>query len=152
MRVWATGSELHLLLGLVLTVEAQAHALALHLGHQVAGPAPDGLEVPERLPGVVRLEILTIVLVGQQQLAPVLEVPVHHLDDRLTEVGELAEELVLHLAELAVEDLPAVPLLVEAVDEQLLLHRELGGEEGVDEGDVVVVLPPVSYTHLTLPT
>src|SRR5690348_11861010 len=133
-------SELHLLLGLVLTVEAQTDALPLHLGDEVAGPPPDGLEVPERLARVVWLEVLPVVLVGQEQLAPVVEVAVHHLDDRLAEVGELAEELVLHLAELAVEDLPAVPLLVEAVDEQLLLDRELGSEERVDEGDVVVVL------------
>ena len=53
------------------------------------GPAPEGLEVPQRLPGVVALEVLPVVLVGQEQLAAVLVVAVHHLDDRLAEVGQL---------------------------------------------------------------
>src|SRR5205823_14653608 len=81
-----------------------------------------------------------VVPVREEQLAPVLEIAVHHLDDGLAEVGELLEQLALHLLELAVDDLPAVPLLVEAVDEQLLLDGEIGGEELVDESDVVVVL------------
>src|SRR6202048_879256 len=76
----------------------------------------------------------------EQKLSAVLEVAVHHLDDRLPEVGELLQELLLHLLELAVEDLPAVALLVEAVDEELLVGGEVGGYELIDEGDVVVVL------------
>src|SRR6267154_1306496 len=84
--------------------------------------------------------VAAVETMGEEELPAVLEIPVHHLDDGLAEVGELLQELALHLLELAVEDLPAVPLLVEAVDEELLLGGEVGGEELVDEGDVVVVL------------
>src|ERR671937_1239989 len=81
-----------------------------------------------------------VAAVVAHQLATVLEIAVDHLDDRLAEVGELLEQLLFYLLELAVEDLPTVRLLVEAVDEELLLGGEVGGEELVDEGDVVVVL------------
>src|SRR6267378_2361680 len=78
---------------------------------------------------VIDAEVDAVVPVREQELSAVLEVAVDHLDDRLPEVGELLQQLALHLLELAVEDLPAVRLLVEAVDEQLLLHREVRGEE-----------------------
>src|SRR5215472_10657028 len=67
-------------------------------------------------------------------------VAVYYLDDRLAEIGELQKQLVLHLAKLAVDDFPGIPLFVVAVDEQLLVQRELRGKEGVDESHVVVVL------------
>src|SRR5439155_18086253 len=75
----------------------------------------------------------------EQELAAVFEVAVDDFDDRLPEIRQLLQKLLLHLLELAVEDLPAVGLLVEAIDEQLLLGGEIGSEELVDEGDVVIV-------------
>jgi hypothetical protein len=89
------------------------------------------------------------VAMQQQELAAVLEVAVANLDGWLAEVGELREELLLHLAELAVDDLPAMSLLVEAINEQLLVDRELGGQELVDEGDVVVM--PANLEDLVAP-
>src|SRR3954463_2178421 len=125
---------------MVAAVEPHQDSLAVHAGDDGHRPAPHRLQVDERVLGVVGPQIDAVVSVGEEQFAPVLEVAVHHLDDGLAEVGELLEELALHLLELAVEDLPAIPLLVESVDEELLLGSEVGGEELVDEGDVVVVL------------
>src|SRR5438477_2861381 len=125
---------------MVAAVESHEDALAVHAGDDGHRPAPYRLQVDERVLGVVDAQVDAVVTVGEEQLAAVLEVAVHHLDDGLPEVGELLEELALHLLELAVEDLPAVALLVEPVDEELLLGGEVGGEELVDEGDVVVVL------------
>src|SRR5256714_780187 len=125
---------------MVAAVEPHQDALPVHAGDDGHGPAPHRLQVDERVLGIVDAQVDAVVTVGEEQLPAVLEIPVHDFDDGLAEVGELLEELALHLLELAVEDLPAVPLLVEAVDEELLLGGEVGGEELVDEGDVVVVL------------
>src|SRR5207248_7501261 len=125
---------------MVAAVEAHQHALAVDAGDDAYRPAPHRLQVDQRVLRVVDAQVDAVVTVREEQLAAVLEVAVDHLDDGLAEVGELLEQLLLHLLELAVEDLPAVRLLVEAVDEQLLLGREVRGEELVDEGDVVVVL------------
>src|SRR5439155_747169 len=125
---------------MIAAVEAHQHALAVDAGDDPYRPAPHRLQVDQRVLRVVDAQVDAVVTVREQELAAVLEVAVDHLDDRLAEVGELLEQLLLHLLELAVEDLPAVRLLVEPVDEQLLLGGEIGGEEFIDEGDVVVVL------------
>src|SRR2546430_13664679 len=125
---------------MIAAVEPHEDALPVHAGDDGHRPAPHRLQVDERVFGVVDAQVDAVVTVGEEQLAAVLEIAIHHLDDGLAEVGELLEELALHLLELAVEDLPAVAFLVEAVHEQLLLGGEVGGEELVDEGDVVVVL------------
>src|SRR5712664_1238213 len=133
-------SELDLAVRVIAPVVPHQDALAVDAGDDAHGPPPHRLQIRQRVLGVIDAEVDAVVPVREQELSPVLEVAVDHLDDRLPEVGELLQQLALHLLELAVEDLPAVRLLVEAVDEQLLLHREVGGEELVDEGDVVVVL------------
>src|SRR5438132_2286769 len=134
-----TASVLDLAVGVVAAVEAHQHALAVDPRDDGHRPAPHRLQVDQRILGVVDAQVDAVVAMGEQELAAVLEVAVDHLDDRLAEVGELLEQLALHLLELAVEDLPAIRFLVEAVDEELLLGGEVGGEELVDEGDVVVV-------------
>src|SRR5712664_1333114 len=133
-------SELDLAVRVIAPVVPHQDALAVDAGDDAHGPPPHRLQIRQRVLGVIDAEVDAVVPVREQELSPVLEVAVDHLDDRLPEVGELLQQLALHLLELAVEDLPAVRLLVEAVDEQLLLHREVGGEELVDEGHVVVVL------------
>src|SRR5882672_8969237 len=133
-------SELDLAVGMIAPVVSHQDALAVDAGDDADGPPPHRLQIGQRVLGVIDAEVDAVVPVREQELASILEVAVDHLDDRLAEVGELLQELALHLLELAVEDLPAVRLLVEAVDEQLLLGGEVGGEELVDEGDVVVVL------------
>src|SRR5712664_3454893 len=133
-------SELDLAVGMIAPVVPHQDALAVDARDDAHGPPPHGLQVRQRVLGVIDAEVDAVVPVREQELSAVLEVAVDLLDDRLPEVGELLQQLALHLLELAVEDLPAVRLLVEAVDEQLLLRREVGGEELVDEGDVVVVL------------
>src|SRR3989442_107351 len=125
---------------MIAAVEPHQHALSVDAGDDPDRPTPHRLQVHQGVLRVVDAQVDAVVPVREEQLATVLEVAVDHLDDRLAEVGELLQQLLLHLLELAVEDLPAIRLLIEAVDEQLLLGREVRGEEFVDEGDVVVVL------------
>src|SRR5256885_3094622 len=134
------GSVVDFSVRMIAAVEPHEDALPVHAGDDGHRPAPHRLQVDERVLRVVHAQVDAVVTVGEEQFAAVLEIAVHHLDDGLAEVGELLEELAFHLLELAVEDLPAVPLLVEAVDEELLFRGEVRGEELVDEGDVVVVL------------
>src|SRR5262249_18869337 len=87
---------------------------------------------------VVGAEIEPLVIVAQEELAPVLEVRVLDVDERAAGVRELEEELLLHLLELARLDLvPLVPVR-PGEREQLLVAAEVGRQELVDEGDVVV--------------
>src|ERR1700694_4785219 len=123
-----------------MAVEAEDDAAALDLADEVHRTPPHRLEVPERVARIVDLEIDAIVLVDEEQLAAVLVVPLLHRDDGLAEVGQHVEELLLHLLEVALQDLPALVLLVVAEGEELLIQAEVEGEELVDEGDVVVVL------------
>ena len=74
----------------------------------------------ERVARVVHLEVDALVLVLEQQLAAVLEVAVLDVDERLAEVGQPEEQLVLHLLELAALDLPVARALVEAEGEELV--------------------------------
>src|SRR5436190_16480592 len=141
-------SELDLAVRVIAAVVPHQDALPVDASDDAHGPPPHRLQVGQGVLGVIDAEVDAVVPVREQELAPVLEVAVDHLDDRLPEVGELLQQLPLYLLELAVEDLPTVRLLVEAVDEQLLLHREVRGEEFVDEGDVVVVL---AYLEHLLP-
>src|SRR6185369_4722984 len=113
----------------LLPVVPEQRAAPLHLAVKVHRPPPEGLHVPERVARVVELQIDAVVLVDEVELAAVLEVAVLDRDRRLAEVGEHVEELLLHLLELALHDLPALVLLVVAEGEEPLLHAELEGEE-----------------------
>src|SRR5712691_5987526 len=132
--------DLDFAISVIAPVEAHQHAFAVYASDDAHRAPPHRLQVRQRVLGIVDAQVGAVVPVREQQLAAVLEVAVHHLDDGLAEVGELLEELRLHLAELAVDDLPAVALLVEAVGEELLIDAELRGKELVDESDVVVML------------
>src|SRR5262249_16755458 len=81
-----------------------------------------------------------LVLVAQQQLRAILEVAVLDIDERLPEVGQLEQQPILDLLELAGLDFPVAAALVEAEVEELLLAAEIEREVLVDEPDVVVEL------------
>src|SRR3954465_3674246 len=91
--------------------------------------------------GVLLVEIGALVAVAQQQLRAVVVVGVLDEDEGLAEVGELEEDLLLHLRELARVDLVVAAALVHAEREELVLAAEVLGEELVQEGDVVVEPP-----------
>src|SRR5690606_25292706 len=132
------GSEVGAALGMLLAVEAQDDALAVHSGVEIDGAAPERLEVLQGQARLVQLEVDSVVTVHEQKLGTIFEIAVHHIDDRLAEIGELVEELFLDDLEVAAEDLPGLVLVVVSVDEELVLQTELGGEKFIDEGDVVV--------------
>src|SRR5690606_26812344 len=144
-------SQLDLFLAASLPVKAQEHTLIVVAGDHVHRTLPDGVQADQGLAGLGALQILSIVPVRQEELAAVLVIGIHHFDDGLAEVGQLLQQLVLHLLELPGGDLPGRTLLVEAIGEQLLFDAEFRRQEGVDEGDVVVVaadledlLPPLA--------
>src|SRR5262245_29669086 len=76
----------------------------------------------------------------QEQLRAVLEVAILDEHDRLAEVGQALQQLLLHFLELAALDLVVTGALVEAEGEKLVRTAEILGEELVDERDVVVEL------------
>ena len=53
-------------------------------------------------------------------------------------IGQPVQKLLLDPGKLAGNDLVVVRLFVEREREQFVLDAEFGGQEGVDEGDVVV--------------
>ena len=65
------------------------------------GALPDANERRQRLAGVVRSEIHTLMVVAEEKLAAIAEVAVLHVDVRVASVGELKEQLVFDLPELA---------------------------------------------------
>ena len=76
-------------------------------------------------------------LVPEQQLTFVLEVSVHHINERLPHVGELEQKFFLHLAIIAIGDFVLIRAAIERVGVKLQTIRELLGEVFVDERDVV---------------
>src|SRR5262249_55591693 len=75
------------LLGVVRAVETEDGRLVVVNRFQVDGSSPDVLDIRQRVPGLVQLQIYPIMLVSQQQFAPVAVVPVDRVDPRLAEVG-----------------------------------------------------------------
>src|SRR5690606_4584861 len=88
--------------------------------------------------GVVDPQIDPPVVVPQEELPAVLVVAVLHEDEGVPRVRELLQELLLHLLELAGLDLEAIVPIRPLEGEQPVLHRELGGQELIDEGHVGV--------------
>jgi len=142
--------ELDLFFGMALAIEAEREALAFDARDEVYRTVPEGAEVFQGFPRIVLFQVLSVVLMREQELASVVEVGVHHFDDWIPEVGELGEEFTLHLPELSVENLPAIPLVIETVNEEFLFERKLGGEEGVDESAIPVVTPALSFPNRPL--
>ena len=75
----------------------------------------------QRLARVVGAQIDAVVLVLEQELAAVSVVRVDDVDERIAEVRELEEQLLLHLLELAALDLEAIVPPGEAERVELLL-------------------------------
>src|SRR5262249_18351474 len=113
---------------------------ALDLCQQTDRSGPQLCRVSQCVASLAAIEVDTLVNVAQQKLAAVLEVAVLDDDHRLAAVGQLLEQLVLHLLELAAHDLPVTAAPGESERIELLLDAELEREELVDEGDVVIQL------------
>src|SRR5690606_16165474 len=97
-------------------------------------PSPDPLEVLERVAGVTEPQVDALVAMREQQLAAVEVVGLDHVDERLAEVGQLLQQRVLDLLELARLDLVATRAAVLGEGEEPVAATELEGEELVDEG------------------
>ncbi len=68
--------QLDPLLPVLVTVEAELDPAPLHLGDEVHRPAPEQLDVLQRVAGVVELQVDAVVQVDEELLPLVLEVPV----------------------------------------------------------------------------
>ena len=99
---------------------------------------PEAVEVTQRVLGVVELQVDAEVLVLQVQLAAVAVVAVLDPDDRLAEVGQVEQQPLLDLLELAALDLVRVVLVVVLEAEELVPAAEVRRQERVDERQVVV--------------
>src|SRR5215212_6878368 len=138
------GSTLRILgtlLRVVAAIVPQDLPLAVDPGEDVGRTFPHPLEVQKRVSRMVQLQIDTFVLVLEQELPAVVEVPVLDVDERLAVVGQAEQELLLHLLELAALDLVVAGALVVTERIELLLLTELEREVLVEERDVVVELP-----------
>src|SRR5882757_866945 len=140
----------------VAILATQQLALAFDFCQQAHRPSPQLRSISQSVAGLRAIEVHAFMDMAEQQLAPVLEVAVRHHDHRLAAVGQLLEQLILHLLELAAHDLPVAAALGEPERVELLLDAELEGEELVDERDVVVQLadleqPPVVQAGAAIP-
>lgn len=84
------------------------------------------------------LEVGALVEVLQQEFVAVFEVAFLHTDNRLSEIGELAEELMFDFSKVPIADHIAIVSSVIIVDEELMVVTEVFIEIGIDEGDVIV--------------
>src|SRR4051794_23248284 len=109
---------------MVAPVEPEQLPLPLEPREQVHRPLPHPLQPRQRIARVVHLEINTLVVMPQHELAAVLEVPILDVDERLPKVRHPEQELLLHLLELAALDLPVPRSLVEPEREELVLPTE----------------------------
>src|SRR5690606_29756741 len=116
-------------------VEADPLGLVVDEREDRRRPPPHAFEVAQRVPRVVELEVLARGAMPEQELAAVQVVRIDHVDERLPEVGQLPQQRVLDLLELARLDLepPRPAILLER--EKLLIATEVEREELVDERD-----------------
>src|SRR5262249_27117060 len=124
--------------GVVGPVERQGRRLTVHDRLQVDGPAPDELNVRQGVGRVVQPQVHAVVVVLQEQLPAVAVVAVYYINPRFSEVRQAVKQPLLDLLELARLDHVLPGLLLEGEAEELVLPAELGGEERVDEGNIVV--------------
>src|SRR5262245_23359714 len=96
-------------------------------------PAPDELDVGERVRRLVEPQLDARVVVLQEQLAAVAVVAVYYIDPRFSEVSQAEQEALLDFLEIARLDVVLPGLLGVGEREEAVADAELGGEEGVDE-------------------
>ena len=82
-------------------VEGQHGRLAVDDRLQMHRPAPEELEVGQRVRRLVQAQVDSVVLVPQQQFAAVAVVAVHYIDPRFAEVRQAEQQPLLDFLELA---------------------------------------------------
>ena len=120
------------------SVKRKQFTLAFDNSLQVHGPGPDREQIFQCVFRVVQAQIDAFVTVFQQQLAAVFVVAVSDVDKRLTEIRQRKQQLFFHALPVPVRDFVDAAFGIEVIGEKLLFMTEFFGEEGVDEGDVVV--------------
>src|SRR6516164_4774695 len=93
------------------------------------GSAPDGLVV---------LQIDARVGVFEQQFPAVAIIAVYYIDPRFSEISQAKQEPLLDFFKIARLDDVLAALLLVGEREHVIPDAELGRQERVDEGDVVV--------------
>ena len=107
---------------------------------QMHRPAPQGLQIGQRVHRAVHTQLYSIILVPEQQFAPVFVVSVNYVDERPAVVGQAEQKSLFHLLKFARLDHVVVLRLVVGEREQLVLLTELRRQEGVDKGNIVMNL------------
>src|SRR5262245_6298738 len=112
--------------------------LAIDERLQVDGPAPHELEVRQGVRRLIEFEIDPVVFVPQQEFTPVAIIAVYYINPRFAEVCQAKQQPLLDLLEFPGLNDVLAGLFLEGVGEQLVLDAELGCQEGVDKGDIVM--------------
>src|SRR5262249_12247839 len=99
--------------------------------------------------GVINPQIDAEMLVLQVELAAIAVIGIFHTDDRLPEVGQIEQEALLDLLELAAFDLVHLGLVVVAIAEELVAAAEIHRQSWFDKGHVVVDPPDLEYLLAT---
>src|SRR5262249_19578101 len=101
-------------------------------------PAPDELEVGQRVARLVLAEVHSIMFMTQQQLAAIAVVAVHDKNPRFAEVRQAEQQPFLDLVELPRLDDELAGLVLKRETEHLVIATELRRQEGIDESNIVV--------------
>ncbi len=125
-------------IGEVATIKGEEASLLINNGLQVDRTGPDRVDIAHRVTGIVSLQINTLVAMAEVELTAVVIVAILDIDEGLTKVGEAEEELLFDLAKLTGGNLVAIAVTVVAKGEELIAQHKLGGQELIDEGDVIV--------------
>src|SRR5215471_14506477 len=138
MSVVTFTSSIDLPLDMFFSVEREQLAFALDNGLQMHRPRPDREQILQRILSIIEAQVNTFVTMIEQQFAAVFEIAVGDIDERLSEIRQREEKLLLDALPVSVGNLVDPALGVELIREKPFFVAELFGEERVDESNVVV--------------
>ena len=81
-------------------IEGQPRRLVFDHSLQMNGPAPDKLQIRERVGCLIQPKVYARMFVPQQQLAPIMEITVHNGDPGLTKIRKAEQQPLFDLFEL----------------------------------------------------
>src|SRR5262245_42193306 len=122
----------------VRAVEGEHGRLLLDDGVQVDRPTPNILDIRQRISSTVQFQVDSVMLMTEQQLAPIAMVAVHHVYPRLAKVCQTEQQPLLYLLKFPRVNHVLFCLIVEHEREQLMFLAELRSQERLDKGNIVM--------------
>src|SRR5581483_2533291 len=131
---------LALLLAVLRAVVRQDRTCAVERRFDVHGPAPEPMQVRQRVARIIELQLDAVEVVFQVKLAAVLVIAIDYRDGRLAALGQAEQQPLLDLGKLPAFDLVVIGAWVVAEREELVLSAEFERKERVNERQIVVNL------------